>query len=160
MVDDDVLLLVRDYVDHGELLDLADLPGWLQRIPTERPELAEFTIGCYVMASERCPWAWEGLIRLLGETQGREPLVLMHWACDVVSGRRRKPPKPRGQPRMDDRNLRLYLAYLTLGADENKEETLEIALGWDESTIRKNLPSPASANGVGAQILRDLLTGR
>ena len=84
----------------------------------------------------------------------------MHWACDVVSGRRRKPPKPRGQRRMDDRNLRLYLAYLTLGADENAEETLEIALGWDESTIRKNLPSPASANGVGAQILRDLLTGR
>ena len=37
--------------------------------------------------------------------------------------------------------------------DENKATTLEIALGWDESTIRKNLPSPASANGV-AQILQ------
>ena len=157
MVDDDVVLMVADYVDHGDLLALVDLPGWLQRIPPERPELIEFTIGCYIGASERCPWAWKGLVRLLSEIQGREPEILKRWACDVVAGRRREPPKPRGEPRQDDRNLRLYLAYLVLGADGEAKETLETALGWDESTIRKKLPR---RDGVGVQILNALQSGR
>ena len=163
MVDDDLVLQVAAYVEHGEaanLPELADLPGWLRRHPPERPELGEFTIGCYVAASERCPWAWEGLRRLLQETQGREPDVLTRWACDMASGRRREPPKPRGQPRNDDRNLRLYLAWLALGGDREANEYLETALGWEESTIRKNLPRRDSADGVGAQILQALRTGR
>ncbi len=161
MVDDDVVLGIAAYVeDDANLPDLADLPGWLQRHPPERPELAEFTIGCYIAASERCPWAWEGLVRLLKDTRGREPEVLQRWACDVASERRQKPTKKsRSTPRKDDRNLRLYIAYLMLGADGEARKTLETALGLEESTIRKNLPKPA-ANSVGTQILRELLTGR
>ena len=163
MVDHDVLLEVAAYVKCGEganLPELADLPGWLQRISPEQPELAEFTIGCYVAASEQCPWAWEGLRRLLGETRDRGPMVLTRWACDMAAGRRREPRKSRGEPRKDNRNLRLYIAFLALGADQDAKANLETAISLEESTIRKILPSRASADRVGAQILRHLLTGR
>ena len=154
---DDIVAYVED--KDGRVPKLADLPAWLRRVPPDCPALAEFTIGCYVAASERHRWAWDGLVRLLQECQGREPELLQRWACDVSSGRRRPGPKPRGTPRKDDENLRLFLMYHALGANPEAKNELETALGWDESTIRKKLPKPA-ANGVGTQILRDLMHGR
>ena len=84
-------------------------------------------------------------------------MVLTRWACDVAAGRRREPRKSRGEPRKDNRNLRLYIAFLALGADQDAKANLETAISLEESTIRKILPSRASADRVGAQILRHLL---
>ena len=131
------------YIEHGEgsnLPDLDDLPGLLDRIPPERKDIRDAVLDDHIALSRRRQWAWEGLRRLLRETRGREPEALKRWACDVASGRRRAPPKTRGTVRKDAERARLWCAYLALGGDRPALETLETALGWDESTIRKSLP--------------------
>ena len=84
---------LRAYVDEGEGCawpPVGDLWPVLDATP---PALREWTLGAYILASERRLWAWDALTKLLAEAEHREPEILKRWACDVVSGRRVPPPR-------------------------------------------------------------------
>ena len=133
---------------------VGDLLAVLEWLP---PELREWTVGAYILASERHSWAWEALVRLLAETKGRaQPDILNRWAVDVVSGRKVAPPRPRGNPPQPDRDLFLCIAYQALGANRKAIEDLADLFGRDESRIGKIVRSRSS---VGGALALDLLRG-
>ena len=130
----------RAFVNDGRgctLPPVGDLRAVLDWLP---PALREWTVGAYILASERRSWAWDALVRLLAETEGRaQPDILNRWACDVVSGRRPEPDRPRGTAPRPDRDVRLCIAYSALGADRKAIEDLAHDLPLDESRIGKIL---------------------
>ncbi len=73
----------------------------------------------YAMLSEKRRWAFDGLARLLVILTDRGdqiPAPLKEWACRVAYHHFKgtlkdvTPPKPRGTPQQDDRDLRIYQA--------------------------------------------------
>ena len=88
---DQVVEDIRRYVfDNSEgFPELEDLPTRLLRLgkilkPDGHPIVEahkDALIQYYVDCSKTKLWAWEGLRRLLEETQGQEPELLWRWAC-------------------------------------------------------------------------------
>ena len=73
---------------------------WARRRPlelNERPASATM-LGFWIKQSARDPWAFNDLLRLVGEAMdedGALPLALQRWGLEVATGRRQR-PKPRG----------------------------------------------------------------
>ncbi len=99
---------------------LATWPRWHPEEPSESwIRQRDENVKQYAILSETRRWAFDGLARLLVTLTDRGesiPAPLKEWACRVAYHHFKgtlkdvTPPKPRGTPHQDDRDLRIYQA--------------------------------------------------
>ena len=158
---------IRRFVfDNSESFpELEDLPyRWRRHAKIFKPEgsllsetMKHELIQYYVDCSATKLWAWEGLLRLLEDTKGKEPEPLWRWACRVVRDQLEPPTKSRGSKPEHNRNFRIELAARQLQlAGLSREEAiaqLSKALRYSaKGSLKENTVQSAIQRGRKARM--------